>query len=293
MPVLVSILPHHLSSHSVIDSSDPYFIAQSDSSRVDKTFQYVISNLPSNPTGPPPGFGTREEWLQSLPAWRKNKPRQTSQDQKLVSDMGLSEYVDFNRGLIDTRFVSVSKGGVAEACSPPVPSNPKGLREGFQYPNMYGVLSVRQTASTGLEAPPSSVTAIGMAQPLSLLALSPDRGDDSPISPSPRTPDSLEVWASTTLADPENCPTPFAEHVDRAFAEAAALSPQPAYVTRSVCKQPTTQECSSLPLEPILNPLSMRSYRAMAEPLSDWLALYIWRVCTTGLSLRPEYSNGG
>lgn len=49
--------------------------------------------------------------------------------------------------------------------------------------------------------------------------------------------------------------------------------------------KPPAQASSS---DPQYAPAAIAAYRKLAEPLSDWLAEYIWKVCTTGYNL-PEH----
>lgn len=115
--------------------------------------------------------------------------------------------------------------------------------------------------------------------------------------------------------DPASSPlgpaTPFHEFVDKAVAEDQVL---PAcenrnftQATREVrygypdgkcghyCQQ--CQRCDEvdqhkLPAapEPVVAPTATSTYKKLAEPLSDWIASYVWKVCTTGMSLSPTYA---
>jgi hypothetical protein len=99
--------------------------------------------------------------------------------------------------------------------------------------------------------------------------------------------------------DPASSPigpaTPFGEFVDRAVA--AATSPEGfRSVTEMVQHESQYQfACQDEPklvapmLEPIVTPSTTVSYKKLAEPLADWVASYVWKVCTTGMSLPSEF----
>jgi len=82
------------------------------------SFQNLTRTLPVSPTGPPPSFGTREQWINSLPSWRRTKPRRIWED-----DSRFAEGCDgqgFQQGLIVADNASVIKGARAQACIPPL-----------------------------------------------------------------------------------------------------------------------------------------------------------------------------
>jgi hypothetical protein len=37
--------------------------------------------------------------------------------------------------------------------------------------------------------------------------------------------------------------------------------------------------------EPVIAPTATTAYKRLAEPLADWVANYVWKVCTTGTNL--------
>jgi hypothetical protein len=39
-------------------------------------------------------------------------------------------------------------------------------------------------------------------------------------------------------------------------------------------------------------PSATHSYKKVADPLAEWVAAYVWKVCTTGMSLNTQYTGG-
>ncbi|THH20156.1 hypothetical protein EW146_g1164 [Bondarzewia mesenterica] len=81
-------------------------------------FRNLTHSLPLPPLGPPPSFGTREEWISSLPSWRRNKPRRIWEEEDSYLAGG-RDIRGFQNGLTDAGNTSVIKGDRAQACIPP------------------------------------------------------------------------------------------------------------------------------------------------------------------------------
>ncbi|KAH9918244.1 uncharacterized protein BXZ73DRAFT_53102 [Epithele typhae] len=112
MPVPVPVFIKQ-PSHQVIKINHP---SQPDSKS--SVFQHLTNTLPLPPQGPPPSLASREEWISSLPSWRRNKPRRIWED-----DYGLSQDLTqqgFQEGLTAADNASVIKGAHAQASIPPV-----------------------------------------------------------------------------------------------------------------------------------------------------------------------------
>src|SRR4051812_33973913 len=101
MPVPVPVNSHN-PAHPVYKlhkiAGQPLLKFPYQSSPTQSVFQYVTHNLPRRPTGPPAGFGTREEWLDSLPSWRRNKSRHSCDNQD--ADLACSRGTTFLHRLI-------------------------------------------------------------------------------------------------------------------------------------------------------------------------------------------------
>ncbi|KAH8118343.1 hypothetical protein DFH11DRAFT_1686528 [Phellopilus nigrolimitatus] len=90
--------------------------------------------------------------------------------------------------------------------------------------------------------------------------------------------------------------TPFAEYVDRIVANDATHASGDYIVdSQNVLPQvdtPRHQE-QAVTAEPLTDPTYIKAYRTMAEPLSNWMADYVWKVCTAGLSLPQRFIGSG
>lgn len=83
---------------------------------------------------------------------------------------------------------------------------------------------------------------------------------------------------STSPVDPV---TPFAVFVDR------AIDPCVAYQEVEVPKEPVPA-----PAPEVVTPTATPGYRKLAEPLSEWVANYVWKACTTNLDPPFAFSRG-
>ncbi|EIN10792.1 hypothetical protein PUNSTDRAFT_64742 [Punctularia strigosozonata HHB-11173 SS5] len=119
-----------------------------------------------------------------------------------------------------------------------------------------------------------------------------------------------------TLPGPDSSPlgplTPFGDFVDRAVAagdapvvfrgdnywtDAGQMSQQCQHgycEMQCGCQQPVSYTCDAARVQPppptlVITPTADSSYKKLAEPLAEWVALYAWKVCTTGMDLRPVF----
>ncbi|OBZ70164.1 hypothetical protein A0H81_09925 [Grifola frondosa] len=116
--------------------------------------------------------------------------------------------------------------------------------------------------------------------------------------------------------DPASSPigpaTPFADYVDRAVTAAqlrtsfdhsriVEVRQRPQYGSHDdysdvPCYQCQTHQQAEQPVqhvpapEPIVTPTATVAYKKLAGPLSEWIVGYVWKVCTTGMSLQPNYA---
>ncbi|CDO71307.1 hypothetical protein BN946_scf184908.g64 [Trametes cinnabarina] len=124
MPVPVPVF-HKQPAHRVIKINHPF---QSDSES--SAFQHLTHSLPLPPQGPPPSLASREEWISSLPSWRRNKPRRIWED-----DSGRYQHtatLGFDEGLTVADNATVIKGPPAQASIPPVCSSPQSSRPQYE-----------------------------------------------------------------------------------------------------------------------------------------------------------------
>lgn len=298
-------------------------------------FQHLTHSLPLPPSGPPPSFATREEWISSLPSWRRNKPRRIWEED-FAHPHDLSR-PGFEEGLTVAENAAVIKGALAQARIPPISTllSSAGYascttemypRSPEEEVNMYSARwhcddvsrSTEVSPATSAEYDmlvdypdthyedygtntPSSYGAAGM-----YTSEEYDRGAFSPVFED-MSPDGIPV--ADRASSPMGPNTPFADYVDSAFAAApfvpaygcshsASASCEVRHVQDQCCGaqcqqcqygQPEQPVAPPAP-EPVVTPTATAAYKKLAEPLSDWIATYVWKVCTTGMSLPAEYA---
>ncbi|KAJ3996027.1 hypothetical protein F5050DRAFT_1808123 [Lentinula boryana] len=285
MPVPV---PHHSKqpAHLVIK---PYF---SDDG-VNHSFQDLTGTLPVSPTGPPPSFGTREQWINSLPSWRRSKPRRIWED-----DSHSFAGQDFQKGLAPADNASAIKGSRAEACPPPFSFQPNTVAPPFKgatadFERMPHGLFDTAVMHAGDKAHP-----IATNMEIVNYDDDEDRGAFTPIfeDESPHSQNLHE--ASSSPIEPV---TPFGDFVDRAVCSASYSSAfgcsyvvdapstsvaKDHYRLHSVTQYPIDLPTPApAPAPELVTPTATSGYRKLSEPLSEWIANFVWKACTTGESL--------
>ncbi|KAA1466294.1 hypothetical protein DENSPDRAFT_767396 [Dentipellis sp. KUC8613] len=300
-------------------------------------FHNLTHSLPLPPPGPPPSFGTREEWISSLPSWRRNKPRRIWEE----DDANLPPPRVFHRGLTDADNASVIKGERAQACIPPTltlisqsdrylyqPSAPHGCEEDvddemssisidYEIESQWSGNSsdVQEGGVIGNRVLQNPILSHLSAGGVELNNFSEDqqmyeRGAFTPIFEefSPE----LAVGDGDPASSPIGPLTPFGDFVDRAVETAltrgnigatsfqsfdpapdaischrsnAGLAP---YMQYHPWRQPAPADLVPAS-EPVAAPSATTTYKRIAEPLADWMASYVWKACTTGMSLPPAY----
>lgn len=327
MPVPVPLYTKQ-SAHPVIKHPQ-----HSDSDSRPSLFQYATHSLPLPPRGPPPAFATREEWINSLPDWRRNKPRAVWEDDNI------RHYTDgsgFNQGLTVADNATVIKGAPAQACIPPVStlmagaSYVAGPAVGM-YPSpaedaddemspideedgWHSDVSLTRT-DIEMQAFDSDNDSVEFASgyathdenvyPQSFV----DRGVFTPLN---------EDTSSdfTRNHDPSSSPvgptTPFGDYVERALAgpqnnihygshrHQTDVVSQSQYTYEECCGNQcyqcqqqydhrARQVTQPAPVsEPATIPSSNGDYKKLTEPLAEWMANFVWKVCTTGVFIQPQ-----
>lgn len=292
--------------------------------------QCVTGTLPAPRPGPPSSLSACEEWLTSLPSWRRNKQRNYSDEAGLPQ---LSETQDFYLGLTAAANAPVIKGPLAEACIPPMNYNlPKRRQEAPRSARHFDqgraqfdmdvetdtaytsahqlqwddtLLASRDAVDAMVEDHPRSFTSY--PSPIEYLtdsasynrfcqsgAFSPIFHDQSPGSAS----------GPETGSSPLEPVTPFGEFVDRAVAHAQPAPVDNQYAERSIIHdyfRPAFEAYQVAPVYPTIAdepkqqdpvadtvpPTTSVGYKKLSQPLSEWVAVYVWKACTTGFSL-PE-----
>ncbi|EPT03706.1 hypothetical protein FOMPIDRAFT_1028558 [Fomitopsis schrenkii] len=337
MPVPVPYY-HKQPAHPVIK------INQSAADSRSSGFQHLTHSLPLPPSGPPPSFATREEWISSLPSWRRNKPRRIwEEDFAYPND---SSRQGFEEGLTVADNAAVIKGALAQARIPPISTLLASAGHASRATEMYArspqedinMYSARvhgwhnDDVSHATEVSPATSAeydilvdypdthyedyetntpgSYGAAGTAGMYASSEeyDRGAFSPVFED-MSPDGVPV--ADRASSPMGPNTPFADYVDSAFAAAPFVPTyrcsQPVGTSREVrfayqdqCCGAQCQQCQAYgqqeqPVappapEPVVTPTATAAYKKLAEPLSDWIATYVWKVCTTGMTLPAEYA---
>jgi hypothetical protein len=292
-------------------------------------FQNLTQSLPAPPTRPPPSFGTREEWINSLPIWRQTKPRMIWYDSQVSLYPEDRNEDHFQQGLAAAVDASAIKGNSAQACLPPFltlivnddivpvgsPTATSDLFSGFD-----GEADDEMSSESSVQglSPSDSVDRWTVISPIEhgnkgsiihqpplditdarLESHSPsERGGFTPIFEEQSTEETVDIVSGTPI-------TPFGEFVDRAVAAAAQECTTavncpgnnnrwPDDIRDSVdCQSGGRQQFEphkELVPEPVITPVATPAYKKLAEPLAEWVTNYVWKVCTTGMSLPPSYT---
>ena len=282
----------------------------------------LATSIPLPPSAPPPSFGTREEWISSLPLWRRNKPRRIWEegDSRLDTNPGMQ---DFSNGLIRAGNAPIIKGDRAQACIPPLLTlyqtepahHPQYLREpeddmdeigsgtlDYEIESQWSGGTPRSEDLVEMEIDPTCNRQVVAGD-----VFLPQFGDSySPPSEegvaSERTPD--EDPASSPLGPV----TPFGVFVDRAvatsqFSSKVALRFSPPFDHSFIQYAPplppaatfqyesANQQSEVFPAQDVVPmPSPTLSYKKVADPLAEWVATFIWKVCTTGMCLHAQYT---
>ena len=294
--------------------------------------QQLTHSLPAS-AGPPPSFGTREEWINSLPSWRKLKPRRIWEDACAGEGRGGN---NFSVGLTRAGNGSVIKGAHAQACIPPLytlfqnpsltPVSPQrgGEDADDEMSSDCSVMDQGQhdnesqwSASSPIATSLDPAMDVVKGGELQYGPVEDDRPgwhrDDGAVfeeahfvrgafSPIYEDESPEMIRGHDVSSSPIGPATPFGDFVDRAVAAAETYTslgalPNIMEQSRPVDGQyhqypPVQQESKEPPStsEPVTTPSSTITYKKLAEPLSNWVATYVWKLCTTGLSLPSGFA---
>jgi hypothetical protein len=290
-------------------------------------FQNLTCTLPVSPTGPPPSYGTREQWIESLPTWRRQKPRRIWEDDNTYQVQRPAAQ-DFSQGLTVAANAPVIKGERAQACIPPLCTMldssrsiiPKAVSACdseaddemyLEYPQWKWEPCADPTVEgLPLEFGAPNPSPASIDTDVFAAAHSYERGAFSPVfeEESPGFGSGLEAASS-----PMEPVTPFCDFVDRAVAgtlpskqiggmdfigaenailrdNVPCLQDFQAADTGQIVEQPKQPTQAQAPVS-VAIPSSPAAYKKLAEPLAEWMANYVWKVCTTGHDLPSNYVN--
>lgn len=297
-------------------------------------FRHLTNSLPQPPSGPPPAFATRQEWINSLPSWRRNKPRRIWEEESHSSTE--SNLQGFEPGLAVAGDASVIKGARAQASNPP--SSTAASREALApISGMYHLLEedtddemspmdewqledmcrltdedddmgAEQDSDSGSLEYASDYQAVSYPADADVdgrqtFPPSYERGAFSPVLE--------DVSDNEPGSSPIGPTTPFADFVDRAVGgshatlnhgrSAVDMRRQAPYCYGDGYCTNQCYQCQHCPVdqvvdqaapvpESVVTPTASAAYRKLAEPLADWTVSFVWKVCTTGMSLPPQYA---
>jgi len=297
MPVPVPSLSTAHPVHKCSKSGDAAKLSSS-------VFHIVKRTLPSSPTGPPPSFGSREQWISSLPSWRRSKPRYAWESTSLPAapEPALQDFSNGLAGAVDTPAI---KGAHVQMCIPPLTSS--GLASEMSFSDhAIDTVHSRQTSSGDLRAAVSSLQTESIAGTVSGVHAWPHTSelyfdDDGGLFAPILEDDSPDMMGGDICSSPIEPVTPFGDYVDRAVAASdATIVHDPLLPPRSQELQlPVSAHCDSqfCHLHPyrtefkqqslsIVNehpPTATLVYKQLAEPMAEWLVSYVWKVCTNVL----------
>lgn len=310
--------------------SHPVFKQVATSDHYPNSFQSLTRTLPVSPTGLPALFGTREQGISSLPAWRRSKPRKIWKEDICSIDHPPEQ--DFSRGLTGAGNASVIKGKHAKASTPPL-YNPlaagqppeemvfhsrqddgetNSVNSSMEH-NRFETRSLR--SATGIDD--DGMTHVTQEQEISVVSVitdlpsfegEPFTGDSyTPIFEDDKSPGA--VSGPDRDSSPLQPVTPFGICVDRVitshayegihsddvaahdyFHQNKLRGPQCYPVEPVYQVPPQPQEPAPVLASEVITPCATTAYKKLAEPLAEWIASYVWKVCTTGFSLSLEFS---
>ncbi|KAG6903343.1 hypothetical protein C0995_013096 [Termitomyces sp. Mi166 len=291
------------------------------------SFQSLTRTLPVSPTGPPPSFGTREQWINSLPTWRRTKPRRIWEEDTRSADHPPEQ--DFFQGLTGAGNASVIKGTHAEASTPPlynllaagqqseeltfcpprdadaddeISSDNSSMKyDQWSAPSPMGIDDEGMTHAAQVQE--SSV--VSVITDLTSFDEEPYTGDTySPIFEDDQSPEVAN--GPDRDSSPLQPITPFGIYIDQAIASHEGThsndvathdyayhnelrGPQCYPVEPVYQVPPQPQEPAPVSAPEVVTPCATTSYKKLAEPLAEWVANYVWKVCTTGFSLSAAF----
>ncbi|KAG1753796.1 uncharacterized protein EDB91DRAFT_417717 [Suillus paluster] len=288
MPVPV---PSQPPAHQVHKYSKTEDASKSHSS----VFHNLKHTLPVSPTGPPPSFGSRDQWINSLPSWRRTKTRRIWEDD-VRSTSEVKREQGFHRGLTSTADVQVIKGNHAEACLPPlnafqkcaVNPSPGDIDQPIHVEHRQSAYAP-VWSTEGYDSPGGSSTQ-DYVWPQVDNAFAPVLEDDSE-----------EMINGDLGSSPIGPMTPFADYVDRVVATSDVTGPialrqeslyqyglQSYNVSDYQYGDPVKQEPDASVGDSA--PSASTKYKMFAEPMADWIVSYIWKVCNNSIVLPAAVS---
>lgn len=245
---------------------------------------------PPYPTSVPSLTFARSNGISRSRSWISTKPHRIWEED--VEGLGFCD------GLTTAANAHVIKGVRAQACLPPISSLAR-------HPEAYGTNYRHSTGDMTYDTlpyPEDDDADLMQISPVDdMNPYSRNYGAFSPVFEDPSPEPHVEYDPGSSPIGPM---TPFGDFIDRAMAENPGhigptdpMYPPGPYDTyqdhrygtshnqthsyppaESPLKQPPASDAASVPCASV-------DYKRLVDPLSEWLACYIWRVCTTGAGL--------
>ncbi|KIY45881.1 hypothetical protein FISHEDRAFT_60735 [Fistulina hepatica ATCC 64428] len=268
-------------------------------------------SLISSKFAPPLGFEGRSQ-RSSLPLRRRNRPLRIWEDDSRCpeDDSGAHVTQGFHFGLTHVDSAHVIKGERADACIPPSIVHPdfmdvddcpgdehddeKSAGSSIMAPSNFDNISESDCSDGGMAAGRGVEERVATANASGTYvhcnteygyergAFSPVYEDDYPGA----------LAANDVNSSPIEPVTPFGDFVDRvvtadqSHVNYEADPAQPYYDIPQCEERYYDHEPAPKEEQPEVSvPVATPEYKKLAEPLSEWVANYVWKVCTTGLSL--------
>ena len=256
--------------------------------------------------------------LQSLPSWRRKVHHPGWQE---IPPSAQFSVQGFYKGLTAADNASVIKGAHAEACIPPKCKSiflsqmitdilPSDDQANWEVDGDYAMSSHRLSHVDQTEFHDSSswdsnhLTSKSSFKAVTDIAVVNDRLFHQATSPNPDSSSGHDSGSS-----PMEPVTPFIEFIDRAvaapqfsisddgYADSSATHEcyQDSQAVVNACQAPPAS--SSIAEPPLKHQLvdtvtfsTTLGFKKLSGPLADWVANYVWKACTNGLSLPPAFS---
>ncbi|KAK2466466.1 hypothetical protein APHAL10511_002108 [Amanita phalloides] len=279
-------------------------------------FQNLTRTLPISPPDPPPSYGTREQWIESLPTWRREKPRRIWEDDS-TSHFQQSAGQDFHKGLTTAVDAVVIKGERAQACIPPLCTMldssqiviPAKIDDEMHFDLPQWKWEPCMDYMSEILPPQEFAAPNPSPASVDIHTHSYERGAFSPVFE-----EESPGFGHEAASSPMEPVTPFGDFVDRAVVGAQSSKQTCGIVLhggesimprRNSANAPAVRGSRHTSFGPVAEPpkrppqvpvsdaitSSAAAYRKLAEPLADWMAHYVWKVCTTGQDLPSNYVN--
>lgn len=294
-----------------------------------QTIPIFAGSKPAPPLGTPPSFRTREEWNNSLPSWRRSQQRPFKDEncisyatQDFCQGLTVAENATVIKGapaeacIPPTYHLSqasqMAKGRIHGPDQPRMGAIEDRVDTGFTAVDQAQFDSHMQWDVDFLVSDSDVINAVGVNHHQ---CPTNNRVVDSAANRNRSFGTFYEDHSPASGVDSNPSPlepvTPFGEFVDRAIAE-PQFDPsmdnfygmQNSIANHYEDNQPVLEvykpppvfpSISDFPKEPdpimdTVTPSATVGYKTLSEPLSEWVADYVWKVCTTGFSLPHAFT---